>query len=240
MGGTALLIYGHLSADRLRPRPLPRNWLDRLLGRTRERSPRTVTMGHNRELLEVDAAELEPLVARFREFLAREIPVPHSASAQTLEYLDIKGIPSLYLRAESEGGGEPEWYTQVTFSGCAGMAEISALVAAHWAEAWARRELPALEREILTPFGFTPRKEQRFESTDRFLPMEELGYLHWLPEEDREEDEVLFEVDHAVIEAIEGTPDRLTAVSDQYAKLMTDGRCRCQLCAPEFEPLAVA
>jgi hypothetical protein len=72
---------------------------------------------------------LEPLAARFRAFLAREIPTPHDASTQTLDYLDIKGIPSLYLRGEREKGGEPEWYVQLGFSGCAGMAEVSAAAA---------------------------------------------------------------------------------------------------------------
>jgi hypothetical protein len=95
MGGTALLIYGDLSPDRLRPRPLPRTWLDRLLGRTRERGPRVMPYGRDRELVQVDAAELAPLVARFRAFLARAVPEPHDASKQVLEYLDIEDIPSL-------------------------------------------------------------------------------------------------------------------------------------------------
>lgn len=237
MGGTGLLIYGDLSPERLRPQPQPRTWLDRLLGRTREIAPRVAPFGENRELVGVDAAELEPLLVRFRDFLGREIPTPHSASTQIFEYLGIEGIPSLYLRGEREQGAEPDWYVQVGFSGCSGMAEVSAAVAAHWAEAWVRRELPELERAILGPFGFKPRAGQRFESLDRFLPVEELGYLRWLSEEERDEDGVPFEADYAVHESVEDTPARLAAGSAQYAGLMADGRCRCQLCAPDFRPL---
>ncbi|HYC31865.1 MAG TPA: hypothetical protein VEB59_06210, partial [Gemmatimonadales bacterium] len=216
MGGTALLIYGSLSPERLRPRPLPRTWLDRLLRRTRERGPRVRPMG-SREMVVVDAADLAPLAARFRAFLEREMPEPHEASKQILEYLDMDRIPNLYLRGERERGGEPDWYVQVSFSGCAGMAEVSAAVAEHWAAAWARRELPQLEREILGPFGFTPRAGQRFEAPGGFLPVEELGYLQWVPEEDREDRAEVFEADHAVHESIEDTPARLTDASRRYA-----------------------
>jgi hypothetical protein len=239
MGGTALLIYGTLSPDRLRARPLQRTWLDRLMGRTREKGPRVVTFGRDRELIEVEAAELAPLIARFRAFLAREIPTPHEASTQIFEYLDMDRIPSLYLRGEREQGGEPEWYVQLGFSGCSGMAEVSAAVAEHWAAAWASRELPELEREVLAPFGFSARPGQRFENPGRFLPVEELGYLGWLAEADRDEDGAAFEVDYAVEEAIEGTPARVAEAGARYAGLMGDGGCRCQLCAPDVQPLAI-
>jgi hypothetical protein len=48
---------------------------------------------------------------------------------------------------------------------------------------------------------------------------------------------VVFEVDYAVTEAIEDTPARLADASARHAGLMADGRCQCQLCAPEFRPL---
>lgn len=238
MGGTALLIYGDLSDDRLRPRPVPRTWLDRLLGRTREQGPRVRPLARGGELLSAETAGLEPLLARYRTFLAREIPAPHEASAQIFEYLGMRGIPSLYLRGEREAGGTAAWYTQIGFSGCSGMAEVSAAVAVHWAEAWVRRELPGLEREILGPFGFTPTPGQQFDGGDRFLPVEELGYLRWLPEADRNADGLVFEADHAVVEAIENTPERLQELSARHETLMADRRCLCQLCAPAQAPVA--
>ena len=90
----------------------------------------------------MDASELQPLIARFRKFLAGRMPEPNEASSDTLTYLAIDGIPSLYLRGEREAGKEPVWYTQFGFSGCAGMAEVSAAVAFHWAAAWVREALP--------------------------------------------------------------------------------------------------
>lgn len=233
MGGTALLVFGSLAAKRLEAQTLPRTLVDRLFGRTRTAGPRTVPRGNGAELIEVDATELTPLIDRFRAYLARHLPTPHEASAQILEYLEMKGIPSLYLRGDREPGKEPEWYTQVGFSGCAGMAEVSALVGAHWAARWMREELPAIDREIFQPFGFTPRPGQQLDAGEVFLPVVELGYLRLVPSEERDESGP-FEVDHAVRESVEDADARRAGNQDRYAALMADGRCRCQLCQPGF------
>jgi hypothetical protein len=240
MGGTGLLIFGTLAPERLAPQPVPRNWLDRLLGRTRTAGPHVHPYGSGSELVSVDPVGLESFIARYRAFLARAIPQPHDASTQVFEYLAIVGIPNLYVRGEPEPGKEPDWYTQLGFSGCAGMAEVSAVVAAHWAGAWLRQELPAIEREVLAPFGFTPRPGQTFDQGDRFLPFEELGYLRWLPETDRDEGGIVFEVDYAIVDGDEDTPARVADASARHAGLMADGRCRCQLCDPGFAPLPSA
>lgn len=237
MGGTALLIYGTLTPERLGPQPAPRTLFDRLLGRTRQVAPTVTPRGRGAELIQLDAAELEPLIPGFRAYLARKLAQPNEASRQTLGYLAIKRIPSLYLRGEREAGGAPEWYAQVGFSGCAGMAEVSAQVACHWAAAWVRDELPALERDIFVPFGFTPTPGQAFGWSDRFLPVAELGYLRYVPADEREEGGGVFEADCVVEEAVEDFGDRLAAANARHAALMADGRCRCQLCDPEFELL---
>ena len=185
----------------------------------------------------MDASELQPLIARFRKFLAGRMPEPNEASSDTLTYLAIDGIPSLYLRGEREAGKEPVWYTQFGFSGCAGMAEVSAAVSFHWAAAWVREELPALERDIFQPFGFAPTPGQDLGWEDRFLPVAELGYLRYLPADEREENGPVFEVDYAVVEGREDVDQRLADASARHGSLMADGRCRCQLCAPSFAPL---
>jgi hypothetical protein len=233
MGGTALMIYGTPSAERLAPRPLPRTLLDRLLGRTRTTAPRVTAMGR-RELTSLDATGLRPLIARYRGYLARNLPNPSEASRGVLEYLQLKNIPSLYLRGDRESGGEPEWYTQVGFSGCGGTAEVSALVAAHWAAAWVRDELPSLNREIFAPFGFTPIPDQTFGWPDRFLPVAPLGYLRYVPSDERGEDGLTLEADQAVLEEYDDADARLTEAVRRHGSLMEDGRCRCQLCAPDF------
>ena len=201
MGGTGLMIYGALDPERLAPRPLPRSFLTRLIGRTRMAGPRVTPMGRNREFIQLDAGGLEPLIPRYREFLTRRLAEPNSATADALTYLNIPNIPSLYLRGEREIGNEPEWYTQIGFSGCAGMAEVSATLACHWAAVWAREEMPALERDIFRPLGFTPRPGQALGWGNTFLPVDELGYLRYLPPEEREDDGVVFEVDCAAVEA---------------------------------------
>ena len=53
----------------------------------------------------------------------------------------------------------------------------------------------------------------------------------------REEDGLDFEADHAVQEAVEDVDERMAQANARHAALMTDGRCRCQLCAPELAPL---
>lgn len=111
MGGTGLLIYGTLAPERLVPRPLPRTLFDRLLGQTRHVAPKVTPHGGGGERIQLDAAELVPLIPRFRDFLARKLSQPNEASRQVLEYLELKNIPSLYLRGEREPGHEPEWYT---------------------------------------------------------------------------------------------------------------------------------
>jgi hypothetical protein len=235
MGGTGLLIYGTLSPERLAPRPLPRTLLDRMLGRTRETGPRVTPMW-KRELIDLDAGELVPLTARFRAYLARKLPEPTDATRQVLDYLELDNIPSLYLRGKREAA-EPEWYTQLGFSGCGGMAEVSALVACHWAAAWVGEELPALEREIFAPFGFNPTAGQTFGWPDRFLPVAQFGYLRYVPRDERNDDGVALEADYAAMDGDEEAEARLADVAGRHAGVLADGRCRCQLCAPAFVPL---
>lgn len=103
--------------------------------------------------------------------------------------------------------------------------------------AWARDEMPALGREIFAPFGFTPTPGQQLGWGDRFLPVAELGYLRYVPADERGGDDLAFEADHAVQEAVEHADERVAEASARHGGLMADGRCRCQLCAPELESL---
>ena len=237
MGGTGLLIYGTLSADRLEPQPVPRTLFDRLLGRTREAGPKVLPMSR-RELVQLDVSELAPLIARYRAYLARKLPQPHDATREVLNYLEMDGIPSLYCRGEREAGNDTRWYVQLGFSGCAGMAEVSATVAGHWAAAWIREELPLVRREILEPFGFTPDDDQAFDWPDRFLPVAALGYLRYLPAEERDEEGEVFEVDYAALEHATESAVALRAAGTRYGGPMGDGSCLCQLCDPTFAPLS--
>lgn len=237
MGGTGLLIYGSVSPERLEPKPVPRTLLDRLLGRTRRVGPKVMPMGRS-ELTQVDATELAPLIERYRAYLARRLPEPHEATRQILEYLELDNIPSRYVRGDREPGSEIRWYVQLGFSGCSGMAEVSAAVACHWAAGWIRQELPLVQREILAPFGFQADLSQTFEDPDRFLPVAALGYLRYVLPEERALGDGLFELDHAVVEAVEDAETTLAERAAGYDALMADGRCRCQLCDPGFTPLS--
>ncbi|HET8622574.1 MAG TPA: hypothetical protein VFM14_03350 [Gemmatimonadales bacterium] len=92
--------------------------------------------------------------------------------------------------------------------------------------------MPALERDIFRPFGFTPRSGQELGWGNTFLPVAELGYLRYLPPEEREDDGVVFEVDYAPVEGMEDADERLADASARHGSLMGDGRCRCPTVRP--------
>jgi hypothetical protein len=117
------------------------------------------------------------------------------------------------------------------------MAEVSALVACHWAAAWIREELPALDRDMFAPFGFTPTPGQTFGWPELFVPVAPFGYLRYVPPEERDDDGLAFEVDDAVMEGDDDAGNRLAKAARRHGAALADGRCRCQLCAPEFAPL---
>lgn len=64
-------------------------------------------------------------------------------------------VVTINVRGERSGDEVSSWYVQMTFSACAGMADTSAEVAAHWAEIWYRRAGDELASNHFRPFGFT-------------------------------------------------------------------------------------
>jgi hypothetical protein len=100
-------------------------------------------------------------------------------------------------------------------------------VACHWAAAWIREELPALERDVFAPFGFTPTPGQTFGWPELFVPVAPFGYLRYVPPEERDDDGLAFEVDYAVMEGDDDAGDRLAEAARRHDAALADGRCRC-------------
>src|SRR5688500_8220971 len=148
MGGAALLIHGELDPAR-RAAPPPRGFLARLFGKP----GRKVFELGDRTIYEIPPGDLRGLERGFRELLARALPDPWPATTATRAALGV-GVTTVYLRGEGARDAEPEFTVQVSFSGCAGQAQVSADLAAHWAQQWFARERDRIDAQWLRPAGF--------------------------------------------------------------------------------------
>jgi hypothetical protein len=245
MGGHAYVFWGHLTSERLveaeRPvQPPPPSFWEKVFGAapTDVKGRRLVDLPNGDRLIEIPSAPLDlALVADLQTWVGGRIPRPSRGTAVVLEYLT--GVPpTVYVRGVQRAGAqEPEYYVQVTFSGCAGQAETSARVMSHWAAAWYAAEHDRIASEHLTPFGFLPVGTGEDEAMV-FLPAGDLGYLEYTPPDARHEGQRAFEIDQAVVEAYEGSP-LLTRLDDMFAGYMREPACRCQVCDPEFGDAAI-
>ena len=148
MGGSALLIHGIPSDDLLTPRAAPRSLGDRLFGRHPVAGPTETPIGRDRAMLEIPAGALRPLADHYRAFVKGAFEDPWPSTKNVLDYLAMDVITT-YLRGERTGDGAAQWYFQLTFSACAGMADVSAEVATHWAETWYRASADELSSKVL-------------------------------------------------------------------------------------------
>jgi hypothetical protein len=238
MGGTAYLIHGDLDPSRLEPVPRHRTLIDRLRGR--QRYDETTYSDYGRStFIDVPPGEISPqIIAGFNDFLAEQLTTPWSATRSLLDYLRM-GYPKIYLRGEKPNDSdETDWYVQLSFSGWVGMAEVSARLAAHWAELWVQRDIERIARTILRPDGFTVKRElPTYNDPETIVPVgtAEYGVYASFALRGRERDDV--EVDGSMLETQEDEGESLLAdIEAQLGPLMADGKCRCQHCMPDYSP----
>jgi hypothetical protein len=237
MGGYAYIIPGTYAPGRVgEPAPEPRSFLTRLLRRdTDPTAPRVTVLASGDTLYELEPGALrKQLVADFRGWLRRKLPVPSEGTQVPLDYV-MEIEPAIYVRGlQRAGEAAPQYNLQVSFSGCAGEAETSARVAAHWAALWYRDEHERLAHACLRPFGFEPAPHDPTQDEPlAFLPAGDLGYLELVVPDDPESDAPAFELDYSMAAAHEGD-ERLARLHDLYGHYMRGGRCRCQVCEPDF------
>lgn len=239
MGGSALLIHGTPSTDLLTPRAGARSFADRLLGRHPMSGPTETTMGRDRVLLEIPSGPLRPLTDDFRKYVDRAFDDPWPSTMWVQEYLAMN-VATTYVRGERSGNETPGWYVQLTFSACAGMADTSAEVAAHWAEIWYRRVGDELASKYFLPFGFTPERVETTGAAKLFVPLGGLGYgLFRAGEQASAADPEgrSFELDRSVLETWNGID--LTRewqdLDDALRDVRAAGVCLCQFCAPGLD-----
>jgi hypothetical protein len=234
MGGTAVLIRGTADVERLGRRGV----LGSLFGGG---GPSEVDLGGNRKLVELPSRNVRALVPAFKSYVRRTAGSPWSATTSILNYLDIAF--NLYVRGERDGASPPAWYVQLSFGGCAGMAETSSEVAAHWATKWCLDELEQIAA-LVKPGGFVPSRVDGATDGPTFLPVGDLGYASFQRNGysgDAETPATHFAIDAASIEGNEESAEDLLRVLERgWVRYMAGGRCHCQLCDPGFDHAVLA
>lgn len=182
MGGDAFLIPVTPSPEL---QPAQPGFVGRLLGR--RPNPDELPTAPFRKALWTD----------FRAWLREEAEPPWPATRAQCEYLDTIGW-TLYVR-RYDGG----WFLQITWSGCAGVAEASAALATHWTRLWWEARAPSVP-------GLTPDPHRWPERSDPLFVQAGDAYLMWTGD---------WEWD----DALESPPD--------VSALTPPERCGCQLCA---------
>jgi hypothetical protein len=233
MGGAGIQIPGELDKRRLQPIEKPRTIVDRILFRTRIDKPREIEYPGGGKAFEVPCDELIAMEYHFKRFLKSKLSKPWPASKHILSYLDM-GVCNISVRGSQEAGeADVTWNVDVVFSGCAGMADTAAELACHWVSKWFGFEFTQITREILIPFGFVPDSSFKWTDEVSFMPLKHFAYAGFHKDWSSDLDQLAaFELDGSVYEVFgEDCLQELKPV----AELMRDGRCRCQLCMPNFD-----
>jgi hypothetical protein len=240
MGGSAAIIHGTVSQAALQPRPGRAGFLDRLLGRQKRVAPVESRAPDGSAFIELPGEDFRPLVAEFGAFLRRSIPAPWEATRMFLDYLAIPALEVHMRGARAAGAATPIWTLEFSFSGCAGMGEISAELGAHWVETWFEKEGARIQAELLNAAGFQAAPPQA-PWTPVFVPFEGLGYARRMsePPDAEWEGSRVFEFDYSLTEMLEQQEKlgSLRALDAKFGSVGADGKCRCQLCSPGFAPL---
>lgn len=245
MGGSALMIYGTVSERVLEPKPAPRSFMNRLFGRTQS-APQWRPLGANRQLITVPADDLDALGSEFRDHVVARFEKPWAATRAIIDYLGID-VTTVYVRGDREGDQPPEWYVQLTFSGCAGMADTAAELCAHWAERWFREDRDRITSEILRPNGFEPSGRTVPAGTSMvFVPIGAAGYAIYRASPNDGDDELehgasrYFEVDGSAYDHLDDAEvaDAMRALDEHVRPLIPSDRCCCQWCSPTLDVTA--
>jgi hypothetical protein len=190
-----------------------------------------------------DKALTRDVFGELRDFVARTTADPWPSTRAVLDtYLDTAGEVS--FRGTQEREDAPWTFTLAfTFSGCAGLGEVSARVATHWAQLWWRSEHARVSERLLAPRGFAVASAPGDPEPMFFLPAGDAGYAEFLPDVDPADSDpewptYPFEVDVAAEEA--GFDHAAKTLSEQFADRFTPRGCHCQLCDPDFDEATVA
>jgi hypothetical protein len=147
-------------------------------------------------------------------------------------------VVSVYMRGlQPLGSKKPDWRVEITFSGCGGAAEVSSMLAAHWAEIWRNEEKSQIDEEILIPFGFLPALRQPNYKWPPFVPIPGGSYAVYDETQRIDEDDSPFQINVALADSLEDSGRQLVKdLEIRYSDLFAaEKKCRCQLCMPDLD-----
>ncbi len=199
--------------------------------------------------LEVDCSDLEPLNLAYREFVWERVPEDQEwdSTSAVIEYLSMNVMEIRLLGFQPSGADEFEWSLDIVFSSSGGMTQVSGQVAAHWAQIWMDTEGSAIEEVYFRPFGFVPsgqspaligtpdveiprtRHEDRFRRRPVFVPIAGASYAAMIDGQ--------FCLNVATLERLGDAREQLFSdLAAVYGGTNSPEQCRCQFCAPDFDP----
>jgi hypothetical protein len=242
MGGSVLIINGKMDEEKLSPKPIKKNLIDILFRRQRYSNVKKYAAGGDREITELPVDGLKGLSDHFTSFIAKQFAEPNESTRSFIDYLKIGAI-TIHVRGESGINAiAPDWYIQFTFSGCAGMAEVSAELGAHWAKSWYEKTNEELTENYFKPFGFTPTGMLDESMQSIFVPVRSFGYalLNKKPYDEGYIGSRYLEFDQAYLESAgDEEIKKLSQIDSFVEKDLLNGGCHCQFCDPSFKELRV-
>lgn len=220
MGGAAFIVYG----KRITPEKKD-SFLKKILGKKEDSE-------------KVSESVVRELQSSLVEYIETSIKVKSISTIAVINYIkEIRNI-SCYIRKT-----ENREYFQMGYSGCAGMTEVSAEVAVHWAEKWFTYKKDKIE-EIIKNEGFLISSE--CESHEAyFVPAGEAGYALSVLNIDSKKAYApgnifltdIFEVDNYVYEIMpeEKYVEMMKEINLKYRDAVINKKCLCDICISETD-----
>lgn len=242
MGGAAFVLECRVAKSLFEERPLPRTLMDRLLFRTRRAGVQRTTWGDvtHLEFAVPDALAALPDVAK--AWIRERVPASDTSARVVIDKYLTLPVGRVSLRGE-EKKGVVTTTVDFIFSGCAGVAETSAAVAAHWFDRWWREDRAAIEIACAgSGVAFIDVFRFEGESAPIFLPLKEGGYALYTdalslpptPDLPPPEDLPWLEIDDALYATRSDVEQVMPALKNFAQTLFADRRCRCVMCDPTF------
>jgi hypothetical protein len=174
----------------------------------------------------------------YRQFLWDSIPEEREWTSTSM-FMDYIAMDVLEISVQKDRGDvrkRTNWQLVLLFSGCGGTSEVSSRLAAHWADVWYNRCRSEIDSNLLIHQGFVPHVTQPEFRWSQFVPIPGHSYARFDPNGNTWTDSS-FDINVALADSLD-TPveDFVRGLTQKYGELMRDGRCRCQLCMPDFEP----
>ena len=183
----------------------------------------------------------------FMRYINKELNRHWNSTKSIFDFFNLD-ILSIYLRGKQILSElEPEFFIDIVFSGCAGMADVSGMLGAHWAGIWYNRNKKEIDTALNLKGFLSNGKSKVGNDYGRFIPIGDYGYAIFNEMHNHIELETYskckyFELDQSAIIELEkeNIKNRVTEKLDKYyGEIMKNGGCMCQLCNPNIGVKAI-